>query len=66
VVSPEIEDRDEVEVSATGRTTKRPSQKNSVCNLCVKYCFTRGITTIAALVRVNFPLVKKIMHPLHK
>jgi hypothetical protein len=49
VVSPEIEDRDEVEVSAT----KRPSQKNSVYNLCVKHCFTCGITTIAALVRVT-------------
>jgi hypothetical protein len=34
--------------------------KNYVCNLCVKCSlYTRGITTLAALVFVNFLLVKK-------
>jgi hypothetical protein len=33
--------------------------RNYVCNLCVKHIFTRGIATLAALVRVNVPLVGK-------
>jgi hypothetical protein len=35
VVSPEIEDRDEVEV-ATGRSTKRPSTLNDIYYVIVK------------------------------